>query len=103
MLNGSLDRWVNKTVKRVPGGIFNLIITFKTNTYFQQWIKDYQQQLVPAHLSGLMRVGYWDNKVTHNIVMTLIDSLRSSRSQNTCPSIHLSPVRNNVLRPKIIL
>ena len=32
--------------------------------YFQQWIKDYQQQLVPAHLSGLMRVGYWDNKVT---------------------------------------
>ena len=32
--------------------------------YFQQWIKDYQQQLVPAHLSGLMRVGYWDNKVS---------------------------------------
>ena len=33
--------------------------------YFQQWIKDYQQQLVPAHLSGLMRVGYWDNKVSN--------------------------------------
>ena len=39
--------------------------------YFQQWIKDYQQQLVPAHLSGLMRVGYWDNKVTR-VVMRMM-------------------------------
>ena len=40
--------------------------------YFQQWIKDYQQQLVPAHLSGLMRVGYWDNKVTRVMMMMMM-------------------------------
>lgn len=29
----------------------------------QAWIKNYQQEIVPAHLKGIMRAGYWDNKV----------------------------------------
>ena len=29
----------------------------------QQWIKDYQQEIVPPHLRGIMRAGYWDNRL----------------------------------------
>ena len=42
----------------------NLVLGLIQTVSPQQWIKDYQQQLVPPHLSGLMRAGYWDNKVT---------------------------------------
>jgi len=29
----------------------------------QDWIKSFQQEIVPDHLKGIMRAGYWDNKV----------------------------------------
>ena len=48
----------------------NLVLASVQTVWPQQWIKDYQQQLVPPHLSGLMRAGYWDNKVTTGILET---------------------------------
>ena len=70
--------------------------------YFQQWIKDYQQQLVPAHLSGLMRVGYWDNKVRSwddddDAIPQILNQVRDTpeqfvdRMQKTRPDILYSP------------
>jgi len=46
-------------------------LTFRDNLTFttiqilhpMQWIKDYQNELVPTHLKGVMRVGYWENKI----------------------------------------
>ena len=42
----------------------NLVLGFIQTVSPQQWIKDYQQEIVPPHLRGIMRAGYWDNKVT---------------------------------------
>ena len=43
----------------------NLVLGFIQTVSPQQWIKDYQQEIVPPHLRGIMRAGYWDNKVTN--------------------------------------
>jgi len=63
----------------------NLLLASIQTVWPQQWIKDYQQQLVPAHLSGLMRVGYWDNKV-RDTPEQFVD-----RMQKTRPDILYSP------------
>ena len=42
----------------------NLVLGFIQTVSPQQWIKDFQQEIVPPHLRGIMRAGYWDNKVT---------------------------------------
>ena len=41
----------------------NLVLGLIQTVSPQQWIKDYQQEIVPPHLRGIMRAGYWDNKV----------------------------------------
>ena len=41
----------------------NLVLGFIQTVSPQQWIKDYQQEIVPPHLRGIMRAGYWDTKV----------------------------------------
>lgn len=41
----------------------NLVLGFIQSFYPQDWIKEFQQAIVPDHLQGIMRAGYWDNKV----------------------------------------
>ena len=53
----------------------NLVLASVQTVWPQQWIKDYQQQLVPPHLSGLMRAGYWDNKVSTVSIVKLETNL----------------------------
>jgi len=41
----------------------NLVLGVIQTISPQDWIKNYQQAIVPDHLRGIMRAGYWDNKV----------------------------------------
>ena len=41
----------------------NLVLGVIQTVAPQEWIKDYQQELVPPHLRGIMRAGYWDRKL----------------------------------------
>ena len=41
----------------------NLVLAAIQTVAPQAWIKEYQQAIVPKHLRGIMRAGYWENKV----------------------------------------
>jgi len=41
----------------------NLLLGVIQTVAPQQWIKEFQQEIVPDHLKGIMRAGYWPNKV----------------------------------------
>jgi len=66
----------------------------------QQWIKEFQQQMVPDHLRGIMRAGYWENKVRDSPqqfmekIQNISPIYTSKFSKFSTPNDHLSVSRS---------
>merc|ERR1712228_1171730 len=94
-------------------------LTFRDNLLFaaiqavapQQWIKELQQEMVPDHLRGIMRAGYWENKVRdspeqfmekiQNITPIFTSeslTFTSKFSGYTTPDDHLTASRSSLAR-----